>query len=157
MSASSALIDAYLEGPVSLRAAVSDLTPEQLRARPVPGKWSVLEVICHLADSEQAWCHRMKRVIAEPRPLLIGYDERRFAATLGYHDRDVEAELALVEGMREQMATILRALPEASWSFTGVHSERGLMTLEDLVRAEVEHIPHHLGFVVEKRRALGLK
>jgi uncharacterized damage-inducible protein DinB len=157
MSAVSSLIDAYLEGPVSLRSAVADLSPDQLRARPVPGKWSVLEVVCHLADSEQAWCHRMKRVIAEPRPLLIGYDERRFAAELGYQDRDLEQELALVEGTRKQMASILRALPEAAWSFTGVHSERGLMTLEDLLRAEVEHIPHHLGFIVEKRRALGLK
>jgi hypothetical protein len=157
MSASSALIDAYLEGPVSLRSAVSDLSPEQLRARPVPGKWSVMEVVCHLADSEQAWCHRMKRVIAEARPLLIGYDEGRFAATLAYHDHDLEQELALLEGMRKQMAMILRALPEASWSFTGVHSECGLITLEDMLRAEVEHIPHHLGFVIEKRRALGMK
>ena len=43
---------------------------EALKARPVPGKWSTLEVVCHLVDSEQAWCHRMKRVIAEDNPLL---------------------------------------------------------------------------------------
>jgi uncharacterized damage-inducible protein DinB len=157
MAATSRLIEAYLEGPISLRSVVADLSPEQLRAHPVPGKWSVLEVVCHLVDSEQAWCHRMKRVIAEPRPLLIGYDEHRFATSLAYHDRDLEQELALLEGMRKQMACILRTLPEAAWSFTGVHSERGLMTLEDLLRAEAEHIPHHLGFIIEKRRALGLK
>jgi DinB superfamily len=68
------LINAYLDGPPKLRSVVSDLTRDQLVARPIPGKWSTLEVVCHLVDSEQAWCHRMKRVIAEEKPLLIGYD-----------------------------------------------------------------------------------
>jgi hypothetical protein len=156
MSAPYGLIESYLEGSSKLRRAVSGMTAEQLIARPIPGKWSTLEVVCHLLDSEQAWCHRMKRVIAEQKPLLIGYDETRFATALAYHDRDLEQELMLLEGMRKQMALILRTLPDAAWSFTGVHSERGLMTLEELLRAEAEHIPHHIGFVVEKRKALGL-
>jgi hypothetical protein len=156
MPARSDLIETYLEGPALLRRAVADMTAEQLRARPVPGKWSTLEVVCHLVDSEQAYCHRMKRVIAETRPLLIGYDETRFAATLGYHDRDLEQELTLLDQMRQQMARTLKSVPERAWSATGVHSERGLMTLEDLVLTEAEHIPHHLAHIAEKRKALGL-
>ena len=62
----------------------------------------------------------------------------------------------MLEGMRRQMARILRGLPEAAWSRTGVHSERGLMTLEEMLRAEAEHVPHHLAHIVEKRKALGL-
>src|SRR5262249_57588711 len=123
------LIDAYLASLPQLRRAVADLSPEQLQARPVPGKWSTIEVVCHLVDSEQAWCHRMKRVIAEERPLLIGYDESRFTAALDYHKHDVNAELTLLESMRYQMAAILRGVPDASWVRTGVHSERGLITL----------------------------
>jgi uncharacterized damage-inducible protein DinB len=149
-------IDAYLASLPRLRRAVSDLSPEQLRARPVPGRWSTLEVVCHLVDSEQAWCHRMKRVIAEDRPLLIGYDENRFAAALAYDDRDLDDELTLLEGMRRQMARVLKSLPETAWSRTGVHSERGLMTLADLLDAEIDHVPHHLGHILEKRRAMGL-
>src|SRR3984893_14913771 len=99
-------IDAYLDGPAQLRRAVAGLSPEQLQARPVPGKWSTLEVVCHLVDSEQAWCHRMKRVIAEERPLLIAYDESRFTAALAYHQGDLEQELVLLESMRWQMARI---------------------------------------------------
>ena len=156
VSSRDALIESYLASLPRLRRAVADLGPEQIKARPVPGKWSTLEVVCHLVDSEQAWCHRMKRVIAEERPLLIGYDESRFASTLNYHQRDVEDELALLEGMRRQMARVLRALPEAAWSRTGVHSERGLMTLAELLQAEVEHVPHHLRHIIEKRQALGL-
>src|SRR5439155_21245465 len=121
------LIDAYLASLPRLRRAVADLSLEQLQARPVSGKWSTLEVVCHLVDSEQAWCHRMKRVIAEERPLLIGYDESRFSAALTYHENDMEEELALLERMRRQMARTLRAQPEAAWLRTGIHSERGLM------------------------------
>jgi uncharacterized damage-inducible protein DinB len=150
-------IDEYLDGPVQLRRAVADMGAAQLEARPVPGKWSTLEVVCHLVDSEQAWCHRMKRVIAEERPLLIGYDESRFTATLCYHDHDLKTELILMEGMRAQMALVLRTLPESAWARTGVHSERGLITLEEMLQAEVEHVPHHIAHIIEKRRALGLR
>lgn len=152
----SKLVDAYLEGPIQLRRVVAGLSSEQLKARPVAGKWSTLEVVCHLVDSEQAWCHRMKRVVAEEKPLLIGYDETRFTAALGYHDRELAPELALLEGMRAQMALVLRGLPQASWTRTGIHNERGMMTLEEMLKAEVDHIPHHISHIVEKRRAFGL-
>ncbi len=150
------LVSAYLDGPEQVRRVVSDLTAEQMSARPVPGRWSTIEVVCHLVDSEQAWCHRMKRVIAEERPLIIGYDESRFTATLAYENHDVALELALLEGMRRQMGRILSGLPENAWSRTCVHSERGLMTLEEMLEAEVDHIPHHVRHIVAKRIALGL-
>ena len=96
----SQLIHAYLDGPVQLRRVVSDLTAQQLQARPVAGRWSTLEVVCHLVDSEQAWCHRMKRVIAEDQPLIIGYDESRFTSALEYDQRELQEELMLLENMR---------------------------------------------------------
>lgn len=148
------LIRDYVDGPQQLRRAVAGLSRAQLVAHPVAGMWSILEVVCHLADSEQAWCHRMKRVIAEERPLLIGYDESRFAASLVYQESDLDDELNLIESMRIDMARILRAIPETAWERQGVHSERGLMSLAEMVRAEVDHIPHHIRFIVEKRQTL---
>jgi uncharacterized damage-inducible protein DinB len=156
MSTIPKLIDAFLAGPQTLRQAVAGLSRAQLVSRPVAGRWSTLEVVCHLVDSDQAWMHRMKRVIAEERPLLIGYDESRFAAALAYHQRDLEEELGLFEQGRRQMARILRTLPAEAWSRAGVHSERGLLTLEEHLKLEVEHVAHHLKFVVEKKRAMGL-
>jgi uncharacterized damage-inducible protein DinB len=150
------LIAEYLNGPVQLRRVVADLSQQQLQARPVPGKWSTLEVVCHLTDSEQAWCHRMKRVIAEENPLVIGYDESRFTAGLSYHGQKLEEELLLLEGMRRQLARILQGSPESAWTRTCAHSERGLMTLEEMLQAEVEHIPHHIRHINEKRKTLGL-
>src|SRR5690348_14567988 len=82
MSSLAALIDNYLAGPRQLRQAVAGLSREQLLARPVPGKWSTLEVVCHLADFDPIIADRMKRVIAEDRPQLLGADEQRFAAAL---------------------------------------------------------------------------
>jgi uncharacterized damage-inducible protein DinB len=155
-TARSALIDDFLAGLSLVRRAVGDLSVEQLHARPIAGKWSPLEVVCHLVDSDQAWCHRMKRVIAEEKPLLIGYDESRFAEALGYHERDLEDELALLNAMRTQMARVLRALPEQALGRAGIHSERGLVTLEEMVRIEAEHVRHHVGQIDGKRRAFGL-
>jgi uncharacterized damage-inducible protein DinB len=155
-SSHSQLIDAYLDGPTRLRLCVVDMKAESLCARPIPGKWSTLEVVCHLVDSEQAWCHRLKRVIVEDRPLIIGYDESRFTAGLSYHEHDLAEELDLLDRMRKQMARILRGLPATAWSRTCVHSERGLMTLDEMLHTEVQHIPHHVAHILEKRRLLGL-
>ena len=156
MSKLSPLIDAYLAGPATLRKAVAGMTAEQLKARPVPGKWSTLEVVCHLTDFDPIMADRMKRVIAEDRPQLIGADENRFAAALAYQDRDIEEELAILENTRAQLARILRKLPPEALQRVGMHNERGPRTLEQLLNSATGHIPHHLEFVKEKRKALGL-
>jgi hypothetical protein len=150
------LIESYLTGPQALRKAVAGMTREQLTAGPVPGKWSTLEVVCHLADFEPIMADRMKRVIAEDRPTLLGADESRFAAALAYHERDLEEELTIIDKTRQQLARILRKLPEAALQRVGVHNERGPRTLEQLLTGASNHIPHHVKFIYEKRRALGL-
>ena len=150
------LIDNYLAGPRTLRQAVAGMTPEQVRARPVAGKWSALEVVCHLADFDPILADRMKRVIAEERPQLVGADEQRFAAALAYDNRDLDEELTIIERTRSQMARILRTLPAEALRRVGVHNERGPRTLEELLTTATNHIPHHVKFIAEKRRALGL-
>jgi hypothetical protein len=152
----SEMIDAYVAGARTLRKAVAGMTREQVQARPVPGKWSTLEVVCHLADFDPILADRMKRVIAEDRPQLLGADEQRFAAALAYHERDVEEELTLIERTRSQMARILRTLPAEALQRVGVHNERGPLTLERLLTLATNHVPHHVRFIEEKRQALGL-
>jgi hypothetical protein len=150
------MIDAYVAGAQTLRQAVRGLTREQLLARPVPGKWSTLEVVCHLADFDPILADRMKRIIAEDKPPLLGASEVKFAAALAYHDRDVEEELAIIENTRRQMARILRKLPESALKREGIHNERGPMTLERMLTLSTNHIPHHVKFIEEKRKALGV-
>ena len=151
------LINDYVAEPGAVRAAAAGLTREQLLARPVAGKMSTLEVVCHLADFEPIMADRMKRVIAEDNPTLVGADENRFLSALAYHDRDLEEELAIIDRTSGQMARILRKLPAEALQRTGMHTERGPRTLEQLLSGAIQHIPHHLSFIQEKRRALGVK
>jgi uncharacterized damage-inducible protein DinB len=149
-------IERYLEGTALLRKAVAGMTTEQLKARPIPGMWSTLEVVCHLVDFEPIYADRMKRVIATDNPALLGADPDLFAAKLVYHDRDLEEELAILESTRSQMARILRTLNPQDFQRIGTHSEYGQRTLEKLLETITNHVPHHVKFIEEKRRSLGL-
>jgi hypothetical protein len=149
-----ALIEQYLAGPGLLRRAVADMTREQLLARPIPGKWSTPEVVCHLADYEPNYADRMKRVIALKEPELLQGDPGLLATRLAYDQRGVEEELALIEITRKQMAWILRALTPEDFQRQGGHSRDGALTLEVLLQRVTAHIPHHVRFIEEKRRAL---
>jgi hypothetical protein len=150
------LIEQYLAGPEALRRAVKGMTRDQLTARPIAGKWSTLEVVAHLADFEPVLAERMMRVLSHERPLLLVADENLFAAALNYPGRDLEEELTVVEVTRKKMARVLRAVrPEAS-NRMGVHSFKGLVSLEAILTSAVNHIPHHVGFIEEKRKALGV-
>ena len=79
------LIDEYARGPALLRQAIAGMNRDQLLARPVPERWSTMEVICHLADFEPIYADRMKRVIATEQPLLLGAGHQQFVAALAYH------------------------------------------------------------------------
>ena len=149
-----ARIAQYLAGPGLLRRAVAGMTGEQLLARPIPGKWSTQEVVCHLADYEPIYADRMKRVIALKEPELLQGDPGLFAARLAYTHRDMEEELALIEWTRKQMARILRALTPEDFQRKGGHSRDGVLTLEVLLQRITAHIPHHVRFIEEKKRAL---
>ena len=148
------LIDDYLVGPQKLRAAVAGMTAEQLEARPIPGKWSTKQVICHLADFEPVYVDRMKRVIAENEPTMFSGDPNLFAARLAYDQRDVAVELDFIALARKHMGAILRSLKPEDFQRKGIHSEAGPITLEKLLTNITNHIPHHIKFIAEKRAAL---
>jgi len=148
------LISGYCAGPQMLRAAVAGMTAEQLDARPIPGKWSTKQVICHIADFEPVYVDRMKRVIAEHEPTLLSGDPDLFAARLAYDQRDVAVELDFIEAARRHMEPILRSLRPEDFLRKGNHSEAGPITLEKLLTNITNHIPHHVKFIDEKRAAL---
>ena len=156
MSALVGLIETYVEGPKLLREAVRGMTRDQLVARPVAGKMSTLEVVCHIADFEPIMADRVKRVLTHDRPTLLGADENLFTAGLAYQERDLDEELAVIDATRAQLARILRTLTPDVLSRVGVHSQRGELTLERILTMACNHIPHHIPFIVEKKKALGL-
>ncbi|HMP18571.1 MAG TPA: DinB family protein, partial [Gemmatales bacterium] len=114
------------------------------------------EVICHIVDFEPVYVERMKRAITMEKPTVMGADENAFAAKLCYHERDTEEELNLMELTRKSMSRILKALPVEAWSREAIHNERGPMSLEKMVINITNHVPHHIRFIEEKRKALGI-
>ena len=130
------------------------MTREQLLARPVAAKWSTLEVVCHICDSEQFLADRLKRTLAMNRPLLLGADPDRYPEAVRYHDRDLEEELALVALTRRQVVRVFKVVPAEAWLRTAVHNEGGLVTLRQLVLHATRHLKHHVRFIQEKRQTL---
>ena len=150
-----ALIDAYEAAPAKLRAAVAGLTPDELTARPGPGKWSILEVVVHIADSDAISIDRMKRILTEDDPPLLYADETAYVDRLFTHDQDLEDALVLLEVGRRQWARVLRRLPDAAFARTGQHNRRGTVTLGGFVASYIAHIDEHLVFIHGKRANLG--
>jgi uncharacterized damage-inducible protein DinB len=151
-----ALIDKYLAGPELVGRAVQKMSAEQLDAKPIAGKWSTRQVVCHIVDFEPIYADRMKRVIAENCPTFFGGDPDTFAAHLAYEHREIGTELELMAVVRRQMATILRELKADDFQRMGTHSEAGPLSLETLLQRIGDHVPHHVRFIDEKRKALGV-
>jgi hypothetical protein len=150
------ILEKYVNGIALLRAAVAGFSQSQWTARPVPGKWSTLEVVAHLSDFEPIYADRIKRIVASDRPLLMAADEEQFAQRLAYQERDLNTEVELIALTRRQLAQILRSLPAEIYERQGVHSEAGLVSVMHLLGQAARHIEHHVPFIIEKKKALGL-
>ena len=147
-------IETYAAGGARLREAVVGLSDEQLQAFPIPGTWSIQQIVVHLNDSDAVGIDRMKRVAAMERPLLMGYDENAFTARLRYEAQPVADTLDLFDLNRRLWAITLRGLPDEAFERIGIHSERGKLSLAELVADYIRHLDHHLAFIRRKRDLL---
>src|ERR1700681_3379135 len=100
------LVDQYKDGYRVVAEALRGASDAELDARPAPGKWSSREIVHHLADSEMTSAIRLRRLLAEDRPQIAGYDEAEFARKLHY-DRPTEASLEAFKAARRSTAEIL--------------------------------------------------
>ena len=148
------LIENYSNGGAVLRASLQVVEDAQLDARPIAGKWSIREVVCHLADAEIIYADRMKRVLAEENPTFFEADPEQFRKALRFEIRNVEDELNVIEVIRKQMAPILRSLSAEDFQRGGEHSLDGPLSLFTLLQRITNHIPHHVQFIEEKMAAL---
>jgi hypothetical protein len=156
MNAREILIDRFAAGGALLVYATDGLTLEKEQARPGPGTWTIAELVAHLVDSDLVASDRMKRVIAEEGPSLIAYDETAWIQRLRSGEMPVEEGVNLFVANRHWMTRVLRGCAEADFARAGQHSERGRMTLAELVAGYVTHLDHHLRFLYGKRANLGV-
>ena len=149
------LLEIYEDGGRKLIKGIEHLDRNDLTAFPVPGAWSIQQLVCHLADSDLVFSDRIKRVIAEDRPQLLAFDENLWAKNLHYELQSPQDAVELFALNRRLTAAVLKVLPDEAFRRAGVHSERGELTLEQIVRTAVGHLDHHLKFLYDKREKLG--
>jgi len=122
--------------PNELEDLLKDLDEETLRWRPIPNKWSIKEIMCHLRDMErESYLARYKKMLSEDNPFLPNVDQDRLAYERDYINQDAMAALAEFKLLRAETIETLAAAPPEAWSRTGIHETAGPLTIEDLVVA----------------------
>ncbi len=140
--------------PGELRRLTGDLTAEELSRPEKEGKWSAGHVLQHLADSELVWGYRLRKVLAEDRPTLTGFDQDRWAARLGYATADAGRARAVFEALRAMHLAMLGAATEEDLTRFGVHAERGEETVAHMMRLYAGHDLAHRAQLERIRRAV---
>ena len=142
------------ETPAALRRAIDGLPAATLRQPERPGKWSIGQVLQHLADSDIVWAWRMRLILAQDRPTLTGYDQDLWATRLRYDEADPNEALDLFDLLRRSnLRLIERATPD-DLARVGVHAERGEESLAHLRRLYAGHDLLHLRQIERIRQAI---
>ena len=141
--------------PEALRVAIVGLPREKLRQPEREGKWAIVHVLQHLADSDIVWAWRMRLILAQDRPTLTGYDQDLWADRLRYDEAAPGDALELFDVLRRSnLRLIERATPE-DLARVGVHAERGEESLGHLRRLYAGHDLLHLRQIERIRQAVG--
>jgi uncharacterized damage-inducible protein DinB len=140
--------------PQRLPRLVKGLTAKQLRQAPVPGKWSIAQIVCHLSDTEAVFAFRLRMVVAQSGCPIQAMDEQKWASGLGYERANVGAKVQLFTAMRKDHLTLLKSLKEGDFERFGMHEERGKETIERMVQMYAGHDINHLGQIELIRKQL---
>ena len=130
-----------------LAKLVKPLSKKQLSARPEPGKWSITEILAHLADAEIVGSWRMRLIIGSDGVPIQAFDQDVWAEAFDYAKRDPKVSLETFRLLRENNLRMLKALPKNLWENHGMHSERGKETIAHFVRMFAGHDLNHLAQV----------
>lgn len=130
--------------PHELRRLVGEVAPAVLRRPEAPGRWSVGEVLAHLADSELVWAFRLRMVLGQERPLLAGYDQDAWARRLSYGDIEPSTSLDRFDAARSWNLALLDRLPHDALDRVGVHAERGEESVRHMIRLYAGHDLVHI-------------
>jgi DinB family protein len=139
------LIESYGQAYPALLEALKEFPKEMWQWKPAPNKWSVHEIVVHIADSEANSHVRCRRFIAEPGSGVYGYDENKWADKLNYHAQSTEDALELFKWLRKTTYDLIKTVDDQTWQTATVHhSENGLMHFEQWLIIYEEHVPVHI-------------
>lgn len=133
--------------PGKLAALIKGKSKKQLTQRPAPGKWSVAEILAHLADAEIVLSWRLRQTIANNGAAIQPFDQDAWASTFDYAHRDPRQSLEQYRVLREVNLALLKTIPKPLWDNYGVHQERGNESVHHIVKMVAGHDLNHLGQV----------
>ena len=150
------LLERYRRGPELLAVVLTGVFGEEEDFVREPGKWSIRQIIAHLADSELVAAYRLRKVLAEDNPPLNVFDQNAWAANLDYARRKPKQSLETFRRLRAENHDLLKDVAESSFARTGNHSKNGPMTLRQLVETFAHHAESHARQLQEIRDAYKL-
>jgi hypothetical protein len=124
-------LESFGRAPALLSAALRQFPKKMWLHKPSPDRWSIHEIILHLADSEASAYIRCRRFIAEPESPILNFDPARWAGTLGYFHQSTREALEIIRRLRKATHQLLVALPESVWDQTVSHPTDGRVSLAD--------------------------
>ena len=127
-----------------LAGLIKGLDKRRLLERPAPGKWSIVEILAHLADAELVIGWRMRSILENSGTALQAYDQDVWADTFNYRRRDPKVSLETFRVLRESNLTLLKVVRKNLWENYGMHQERGKETITHVVRLNAGHDLNHL-------------
>lgn len=140
--------------PARLAKLLKGVSPAKARKRPAPGKWSIAEIVAHIADTELVGGYRMRAILGQPGTPIIGFDQDAWVTALHYDKRDLKKSFEQYRALREANLALLKSLTREQWKHEGLHSERGPESVETMARMYAGHDINHFEQI---ERILGKK
>ena len=137
------LLERLRRGAEMVAVSITGAAGSELDYVPEPGKWSIRQIVAHLADAEMVAGTRLRRIIAEDNPRIEAFDQNAWATNLDYTRRKTSQALETFRRIRGENYELLKDLPPQTFEREGLHSERGPMSLKVLLQLIAEHAENH--------------
>jgi hypothetical protein len=129
--------------PRKIAALLRGRSRKQLATRPGPGKWSIAEILAHLADAELVTGFRMRLILGANRTPIQAFDQDAWAVFSRYEKQDPYLSLEAFRVQRERNVRLLKSLHKRMWGYHGMHSERGKETIRRVTQMLAGHDINH--------------
>ncbi|HXX71981.1 MAG TPA: DinB family protein [Candidatus Acidoferrum sp.] len=138
------VLESFGRAPALLSTVLRHLPKKMWFYKPSADRWSIHEIILHLADSEATAYVCCRHLIAEPGIRIADFDPEKWAATLGYLHQSTREALEVIRRLRRMTYSLIVTLPEVVWLHTLEHPQEGKISLEKWIKRQERHIPHHI-------------
>lgn len=152
------LLETFDAGPQRFWQIVKGLEEKDLKAHPRPGKWSIQEIVMHMADAEIMGAARIRQTFAQPGSHYAIYDQDIWAQQFGYQEQNmtvVQHALKLFEALRRTSSHIFHRSKSADWDKKAFHAEFGHLSLRQLLELYADHSERHIGQILDLRLLIG--